>query len=90
MDSIRITEWYEERHPGGSERFAREFARTRDVLATFPLAGRERGELSESLRSFVVYPWVVFYGVDESDRIVTVQRVLHGRMDFDADDFEDD
>jgi plasmid stabilization system protein ParE len=90
VDLVHIVEWYEARHPGGSERFAREFARARDVLATFPLAGRERGELSESLRSFVVHPWVLFYGFDELDRVVTVQRVVHGRMDFDADDFEDD
>jgi plasmid stabilization system protein ParE len=60
------------------------------VLATFPLAGRERSELGIDLRSFVVHPWIVFYAFDESNRIVTVQRVLHGRMDFDADDFEDD
>ncbi len=90
MDLVHIVEWYEERHPGGSERFAREFALARDVLAIFPLAGRERGELSEGLRSCVVHPWVVFYGVDEPNRVVTVQRILHGRMDFDADDFDDD
>jgi plasmid stabilization system protein ParE len=83
-------EWYEERHPSGSERFAREFARARDLLATFPMAGRERAELQDGLRSFVVHPWIVFYVFDEPNQIVTVQRVLHGRMDFDAADFEDD
>jgi plasmid stabilization system protein ParE len=83
-------EWYEERHPNGSERFAREFARARDVFATFPLVGRERAELRGDLRSFVVHPWIVFYVFNEPHRVVTVQRVLHGRMDFNADDFEDD
>lgn len=66
------------------------FAGACRLLAEFPYAGRERTELRAGLRSWSVYPHVVFYDVDDAARIVAIERVLHGRMDIDEDEFDGD
>lgn len=58
------------------------------MLAAFPTAGRRREELRPGLRSFGVHPFIVFYTVDERTKTVVVQRVLHGHLDLDEDDFD--
>jgi plasmid stabilization system protein ParE len=63
-------------------------AAARTVLATFPFAGRERGEIRDGLRSYAVHPYVAFYTVDEAHRTLMIVRVIHGSMDFGPDDFE--
>ena len=55
-----------------------------DMLAQNPLAGRARGDLSSTLRSFPIGSYVIFY-VPLSDGIGVV-RVINGRRDIDADD----
>jgi toxin ParE1/3/4 len=59
----------------------------RDMLARFPHAGRERADLRAGLRSWPVYPYIVFYDVDDDRHRVIIERVLHGRMELDEDDF---
>jgi plasmid stabilization system protein ParE len=54
---------------------------------TFPTAGRVRENLMPGLRSYVVYPFVVFYSVHGSRKTVVVERVLHGHLDIDSDNF---
>jgi plasmid stabilization system protein ParE len=63
-------------------------AAARAVLATFPFAGRERDEIRDGLRSYVVHPYVAFYTVDDANRALTIVRVIHGSMDFGPDDFD--
>jgi len=54
--------------------------------ATMPLAGRQRDELREGVRSFPVYNYVVFYRpLANGIRII---RILHGSRDLDAADFD--
>ena len=83
-----IAAWYAERHPAGEERFFRDFQKARDMLAQHPRIGRERAELRKDLRSWPVHPYLVFYVVDDRARAVVVERVIHGHMDVDSDDFE--
>jgi toxin ParE1/3/4 len=85
---VDIAAWYIERHPSGEERFVREFEQARDMLARHPHVGRQRTELRAGLRSWPVYPYTIFYIVDDTRRTVTVVRVIHGHMDIDSDDFE--
>jgi len=54
------------------------------MLVQNPLAGRERVELAQGLRSFSIGNYTVFYTpmVDGID----VVRVINSRQDIDADD----
>jgi toxin ParE1/3/4 len=55
-----------------------------DMLARTPMAGRARGDLVPSLRSFPAGSYVIFY-VPVPDGIEVV-RVMSSRQDVDADD----
>jgi toxin ParE1/3/4 len=54
------------------------------MLMQNPLAGRERPELQQRLRSFPVGNYIIFY-VPLPDGIEIV-RVMNGRQDIGADD----
>jgi toxin ParE1/3/4 len=85
---VQIAAWYAERHPAGESRFFQDFQKARDLLAQHPRIGRERAELRAGLRSWPVHPYIVFYVVDDGAHAVVIERVIHGHMDFDSDDFE--
>lgn len=85
---MQIAAWYAERHPAGEDRFFREFQKARYMLARQPRIGRERRELRNGLWSWLVHPYLVFYVVDDAARAVVIERVIHGHMDIDSDDFE--
>jgi toxin ParE1/3/4 len=55
-----------------------------EMLMQNPLAGRERPELQQRLRSFPVGNYIIFY-VPLPDGIEIV-RVMNGRQDIGADD----
>ena len=57
-----------------------------EMLVQNPLAGRERADLAQGLRSFVVANYAIFYFA-RSDGVEIV-RVMHGRQDITADDIE--
>jgi toxin ParE1/3/4 len=56
------------------------------MLVQNPLAGRERRDLRQGLRSFPVGNYVIFY-IPLPDGVEVV-RVMHGRQDIDADDLQ--
>jgi plasmid stabilization system protein ParE len=80
--------WYINRHPAGYDRFFEAFRTARNMLGIFPLSGRPRDEIADGIRSHVIHPYIAFYVVDEPRRILTIARVIHGRMDFGPEDFE--
>ena len=82
-------EWYAAKHASGSDRFFGELRTARDVLRSFPSAGRMRPEIGTGVRSYPVHPFIVFYAVDEVERIVTLVRVLRGHRDLDTVDLEE-
>ena len=49
------------------------------VICKHPLAGRDRPELGDKVRSLPVVPYIVFYRIER--RHVRVLRVLHGQRD---------
>ncbi len=55
-----------------------------EMLLQNPMAGRERPDLREGLRSFPVGSYVIFY-IAVSDGIEVI-RVMGGRQDVDPDD----
>jgi toxin ParE1/3/4 len=54
---------------------------TAGLLAEHPQIGRERPELSRGLRSFAVWPYVIFYRPAGGG--ARVLRVVHGHRDLD-------
>ena len=56
------------------------------MLVENPLAGRERRELRDGLRSFPVGNYVIFY-VPLPDGVEII-RVMHGRQDVGSDDMQ--
>ena len=57
-----------------------------EMLVRNPLAGRERPELVEGLRSFAVANHVIFYFARPDG--VEIVRVMSGRRDITSDDME--
>lgn len=51
-------------------------------LAEFPEMGRERTELSPSMRSFTVGRYIIFYRTGELG--VAIVRILHGSRDIEG------
>lgn len=51
-------------------------------LAEFPEMGRERTELSPSMRSFPVSRYIIFYRPGELG--VAIVRILHGARDIEG------
>jgi plasmid stabilization system protein ParE len=53
-------------------------------LSKFPLAGRERSDISPNLRSVPVDRLVVFYHIDQKDdrTIVEIDRIIDGTRDL--------
>jgi plasmid stabilization system protein ParE len=87
-DLVDVAAWYDERHPTGHDRFLRDFGQALGTMRTFPGAGQQRNDVRERMRSHYVHPYLVFYDVNERDRIVTIIRVLYGRMDITREDFD--
>jgi toxin ParE1/3/4 len=51
------------------------------TIAHMPNVGRQRQDLRQRLRSFVVSPWIIFYE-SSAEGGVEVRRVLDGRMNI--------
>jgi toxin ParE1/3/4 len=60
------------------------FGKVFEMLVQNPLAGRERAELAQGLRSFAVANYVIFYFPQSGG--VEIVRVMSGRQDITADD----
>jgi len=56
-------------------------------LGKSPRIGRPRDELAEGLRSFVVWPYLIFYR--ETKNGIAVMRIVDGRRDIGPEMFPD-
>ncbi len=63
-----------------ADKFIRAIVMRFPKLATMPLMGRTREELSPRLRSFPIGRYLIFYRPMENG--VEIVRVLHGARDF--------
>ena len=67
-------------NPDAADKYIRAIVSRFPTLASLPLIGRERPELSADLRSFVVGRRVIFYRVSGNN--VEIVRVLDGARDL--------
>jgi plasmid stabilization system protein ParE len=72
-----VADWYEARHPAGADRFFADFEKLVEHLGRTPSIGRRRDDLEAGLRQYPVYPFTVYYEVDETTRIVRILSVVH-------------
>jgi toxin ParE1/3/4 len=70
-----------ERNPQAADQLLDEVEVTVELLAAFPLMGRQRSELREGVRSLRLrrFPYILFYKV--RDEALTLLRLLHGARD---------
>ena len=67
-------------NPDAADNYIRAIVSRLPVLASMPLTGRERPELSPGLRSFVVGHHVIFYRLFDGG--IEVARVVDGARDL--------
>jgi toxin ParE1/3/4 len=67
-------------NPDAADKLIAELASRFPKLASMPLMGRLREELSSGLRSFTVGKYIVFYRRNKDG--VDIVRVLHGARNF--------
>ncbi|MGO4841987.1 type II toxin-antitoxin system RelE/ParE family toxin, partial [Rhizobiaceae sp. 2RAB30] len=72
--------------PGASVKLIVDVARRLELLATQPFSGSTRDDVLPNLRHLVIGQYVALYQVD--DRTVVVLRVMHGRRNIAAEDFD--
>ena len=78
MDEIWL--YIAQDNPDAADKLIRAIVSRFVTLASMPLIGRQREELSPNLRSFPVGRYVVFYRPMENG--MEIVRVLHGARDF--------
>jgi toxin ParE1/3/4 len=83
IDLLRIHSYLAERNPTAAEALLLRFDEKFRQLADLPFIGRERSSLGPGIRSAVVGNHLIFHTV--GDDTVTIVRVIHGRMDIDAE-----
>jgi plasmid stabilization system protein ParE len=71
--------------PQNAERLIRQFHSQFEVLAKHPEIGRLRPELTERMRSWNLYRFVIFYFPGAQG--IEIVRVLHSSMDLNAKHF---
>lgn len=68
---------------GTAEKYRVRFRDAFDRLRAFPESGATRPDFGPHLRIAVVHPYVVFYDFENSRDVLTVWRVLHGKVSVD-------
>ena len=79
-DLYTILEDLNQKNPLVAGRYAADFTEKGAMLAQFPEIGRARPEIATNLRSTLVYPYVMFYRIDET--VLQILRILHGKQDL--------
>jgi toxin ParE1/3/4 len=68
--------------PTNAQRFLLKLKETIELLADFPLMGKERKELKAGLRSITHGNYIIFYSMTEE--FVLIERVLEGHRDIEG------
>lgn len=81
-DLAKILERIAQDKPVAAERWVAKIRETCWTLARFPLLGTARTSMAESVRSFTVGHYVIYYRPEEGT--VRIERVLHSSRDVDS------
>lgn len=87
-DLIQIWRYIAEDNEVAADRLLDRLGDALQKLLIHPEAGRQRPELADGLRSFVVGNYILFYNATPSELVVV--RVLSRYLDIGEDDFQTD
>ncbi len=87
QDMVKIVQYISKEliNPTAAERLAEELISTVDGILTFPYANPHYiplRPLAHEYRKLLVQNYLIFYWVDEKNRLVTVARVLYAKRDY--------
>ena len=85
-DADAIWDFIAADNPRAADALLDRLDRALSMLAENPLAGRERAELAQDIRSFPVGNYVIFYTPTKDG--IEVIRLLHGSRDVGPDNLE--
>jgi toxin ParE1/3/4 len=77
-----IYDYIAEDNPGKAKEFIQHLKKQCGVLAENPRMGRARPELQETLRSFPVSPYLIFYKALKESLLIV--NIIHGARDIEA------
>jgi len=77
-----IYDYITEDNPAKAKEFIQHLKKQCFVLAENPRMGRARPELQETLRSFPVSPYLIFYTPSKESLLIV--NIIHGARDIDA------
>jgi len=78
LDGIR--DYIAHHNPRAANKVLDELLETLELLAGQPELGQRRDDLDQSIRAFVVRPYVIFYELSAGG--IHVARIVHGARDF--------
>lgn len=87
-DLIEIWQYIADDSPQEANRFLDTLEEKIELLSDNPEMGKRRGELAESLRSFPVGNYVIFYRPLDREEGIEVVRVLNAAQDIKESYFE--
>lgn len=79
-DLYDIAEYIAQRSPAAAVRLMKQFREKFDLLAGFPLLGRERNDIAIGIRCFVMGKYLIFY--QPHDDALEIWRIRHGAQDL--------
>jgi toxin ParE1/3/4 len=80
-DLEEIWEYIAAENPQAATQVIQKLLGSCQLLAEYPLLGRQRNELADNLRSFPVKNYVIFYRISAKD--LEVIRILNAARDID-------
>lgn len=84
MDIVRYID-QELSNPIAAEKLAEELVEAADRLTSFPYANPAYypiRPLNQEYRRLTVKNYIIFYSVDESEKLITITRVIYARRDY--------
>lgn len=79
-DLYSIAEYIAQRSPEAAVRLLKQFRQKFELLASFPLLGRERNDIAIGIRCFVMGKYLIFY--QPHDDTLEIWRIRHSAQDL--------
>ena len=79
-DLYDIAEYLSQRSPEAAKRLMKQFRKKFELLASFPLLGRERNDIAIGIRCFVMDRYLIFY--QPHDNTLEIWRIRHSAQEL--------
>lgn len=79
-DLYGIAEYLSKHSPEAAKRLMKQFRKKFELLASFPLLGRERNDIAIGIRCFVMDRYLIFY--QPHDDTLEIWRIRHSAQEI--------